>query len=813
MPESQVTTEQRPHETADELHCCGCEAPGPWRSISGRLLACGQCGFLRALSRADEQECSGGDVSHEAAIGPGSVLRDRYRLLSLIGAGPHGLTYLAHHDYLNHPCVVKVLPHQLASATEASVQRLMNEAAAGFRVNHPNVVRVFDCDASQGHWYIVMEYVDGCDLNEAAAQRVRVPWRQAALLALDAARGLDAVHRRGLIHRDIKPGNLLLGADGATRVADLGLVGFVHGHPALAGRIGHDIVGTLAYASPETFERDHPVDHRADIYSLGVTLYELLCGTLPQGGSIYRSLLGDGGRPLAWPVSAPTDVPAWLVDLVLRMAQPDPRERPRSAVEIEQTLLHGLAATTAPTRPLALEPTEPRGLVVLPLESADGNAADEWLGFAIADHLGRMLSQLPRVYVADREQFQTMLERLERRGPGSRGRRLIEAGRLSGAASVLEGSVQRSGDALTVSVRAIESANDAPRALARVSGSVGRLAELEDELLRSVAAALNLSDAPRARRAAARSHPRAEEQFIAARRGFLKGDYEAALERARAAVEDVADFCEAIGFMGVCCARMGRYDEAAEHNRRQMALAERLDDDRQRIEAHANLGTMHYFRGEYPAARDALGRAMQIAEGLGLEGEVALIRNNLGFLLLQMGDVSEAERMFRDAIDTHKRFGALAALIGPYNGLGHVLREQGDHDEARRHFRKALMLAEESDDYVNIGVAYMNLGRCALLQRRPHEAKQELATALNILERTSFWNGLARVYEYMADLNIWLGHRAEAVRCATMRVELAQRHANRAMEQAAWRQKAEALRLAGRTAEAETCLAHAESAA
>jgi tetratricopeptide (TPR) repeat protein len=218
---------------------------------------------------------------------------------------------------------------------------------------------------------------------------------------------------------------------------------------------------------------------------------------------------------------------------------------------------------------------------------------------------------------------------------------------------------------------------------------------------------------------------------------------------------------------------------------------------------------MHYFRGEYQAAHDCLTRAARTAEELGMTTELAQIRNNLGFVLLQLGRQAAAGETFSRAIDTLRKYGVLVGLIGSYNGMGHVLREQKRYEEARGYFRRALALAQESDDGVNMGVAYMNLGHCALNQGRLADAKHELAIALNILEQTSFWNGLARVYEYMADLNLRLSNCVEAIRCAERRIELARRHSNVRMETAGWRQKAEALRLAGRAADAEICLAHA----
>jgi tetratricopeptide (TPR) repeat protein len=378
----------------------------------------------------------------------------------------------------------------------------------------------------------------------------------------------------------------------------------------------------------------------------------------------------------------------------------------------------------------------------------------------------------------------------------------------------VEGTFCRSGQQLELRARVHQAGHDQPREVPVVQGALAALAELEAELYRHLTALLGLAtaDAP-AVRVSARIAPEAEERFFTAKRAFLRGDYEAAMQLGEEALELDAEFGEAVGFVGVCCARLGRYDEAVKYNNQQQLLAARAGSEPLRVEAHANLGSMHYFRGEYEAANECLTRAAQAAEGLGLTGELASIRNNLGFVLLQLGRTAEAEDAYQRSVETHKKYGALVALIGPYNGLGHVRREQRRYDEACHYFRRALALAQESDDYVNIGVANMNLGHCALLDGRLDDAKHELAAALNILEQTSFWNGLARVYEYMADLNLRLSNWSEAARCAEQRIALARRHSNRRMEMAAWQQKAEALQRAGQSSEAEHCLAQARQPA
>lgn len=782
---------------------------------------CRACGFIVPAPVAGTRPATTGASGAFGSLLPGTVLRGRYELLRELRAGSHGVTFLAHHQFLNLPCVVKVLPGFATEAMDDAARRLRAEAAAGYRVNHPNVVRVQDADIADGLCYFVMEHVDGADLRAALDAGLRFDWRQVVHFTIEIAQGLAAIHRAGLVHRDIKPANLILGTDGHVRIADLGVAGFVDGcphgphsaadSPATAWPGMRDRAGSLAYAAPEVLAGTGKIGPQADLYSLGATLFELVTGALPRGSSVYRTFLDSDRTPVAWPRDAPADVPGWFISAILCLLEPTPEKRFESPEALIEYLEHPTQVRVAGSARARRDRLEPRGLVVLPFENLSQADDEAWLGQALADHLARALARLPGAYVVDLEQFLTTLRRLDQRSGRARGEQLLEAGRLSGAATVIEGRFRREGENIELGVRLLQSAQAGPLTLPPVHGTLGKLAELEIELFHGVTAALQLATedlrpAPGGRR----PPPAAEERFFTARRAFLRGDYQSALELGRRAVELDPQYGEAVGFLGVCCARMGRYEQALEYNRQQQLLADRAGDERLKVEALANLGAMHYFRGEYAAASECLTAAAQAAEKLGLATELAVIRNNLGFAALQLGRQADAEAAYQQAIATHKRYGALVALVGPYSGMGHVLREQGRYEEARRYFRRVLALAQESDDYVNMGLACMNLGHCAVLQGRLADAKHELAVALNILEQTSFWNGLARVYERMADLNLRLGNCPEALRCADRRIELARRHSNRRMELAAWRQKAEALRRAGRDAEAEACLAQAE---
>lgn len=775
------------------VHPPTCPLCGPQahrRPVSSRFAACDVCGWVVPFADPGQPPASNDPFP------VGALVRDRYRIESVLGRGAHGVTMLARHEFLNHPCVVKALHAPVAD--EAESVRLRAEASAGFRVANPAVVRTLDCDCDDGRWYFVTEHIAGQSLAAMLAADVRVGWRQVGRLGIEIATGLRAIHEAGLIHRDIKPGNVLLGVDGRARVADLGVA-------ALTAEATTP-TGTVGYTAPEIARGAAPTA-ATDLYALGVVLAELLSGVSISAAGPYQAMLA---APLAkWRERVAADTPTWLTTCVERLLA-DADNRYTRAVDLI-TDLSRLGEQPMRTPAITPDRVEARGLVLMPFDNL-GEKGDDWLGHALADHVGRTLATTRAAHMVDRSQFSATMERLSGIRP-SYPERLRVAGRLVGAAHVVTGQFTRHEDSIQVEA-AIETAQSGGRrALRGVRGSLSDLARLEAMICDQVAEALRLDEAE----VSLMAQPRhvsvaATQRFFEAKRAFLRGDYESALTLGEKSVSEDPQFGEAIGFLGVCCTRMGRYDEAIRHNERQRKLAESANDTRLKVESLANLGSMHYFRGEHGAASEALLEAARIAESEGLASELALIRNNLGFALLQVGKRDEAKQAFLAAIETHKAHGAVVALIGPYNGVGHVLRDQGRYDEARTYFRKALALAQEGEDVVNTGVAFMNLGHCALMKDRLADAKHELAVALNLLEGTTFWNGLARVYEYMAELNLKLENDREAARCAQRRVELAERHANRAMLAEAWRQKAEALRRLGDSEAAQQADARAEAA-
>ena len=272
----------------------------------------------------------------------------KYKVLERLGVGGMGQVFLCEHKLMKRKVAVKVLP-AAKSKDEAALQRFYREARAVAALNHPNIVHAYDIDKFDGVHFLVMEYVDGSSLQDVIARyagrkRHFDPVRAAHYVA-QAAAGLQHAAALGLIHRDIKPGNLLLDRSGIVKVLDLGLARFFdHRHDGLTERFDDKcVLGTADYLAPEQVTNDK-VDIRADIYGLGGTLYFLLTGSspFPDGTVAQKLVAAQTQKPKAVATFRP-DVPAALVAVAERMMAKNPADRYQTMGEV----LDALAPWTA----------------------------------------------------------------------------------------------------------------------------------------------------------------------------------------------------------------------------------------------------------------------------------------------------------------------------------------------------------------------------------------------------------------------------------------------------------------------------------
>ncbi|HEX9943594.1 MAG TPA: serine/threonine-protein kinase, partial [Thermoanaerobaculia bacterium] len=416
-------------------------------------------------------------------LATGSLLAGRYRVLELVGVGGMGMVYRAHDEQLDLPVAIKVLRPDLAQ-DHKRLERFKQELVLARQVSHPNVVRTHDLGSDGEIVFLSMDFVPGRPLSELLAEEGRLDPERAVGIARQIASALAAAHEAGVVHRDLKPCNVLVDDSGRAAITDFGVARSLGG----AGlTVPGAVVGTLDYLSPEQ-ARGEEVDGRADLYALGILLYEMLTGKLPfAGGSdaeVLAQRLTGATRDLR---AAGVEVPRQLAAVVRRLLQRDPARRYQRAQEVLDDLgrLHRVAppawrrAALAACGVLALlvvgwtvrervrlarhEPapkaaaTAPRHAVaLLPLADETGRADLAWVASGLPEMLAASLAEGPGLRVLDSERVFRTLEGLKLPpGPLSEAeaRRLAE---LLDADRLVSGRVHAAGGRLRIELSLLE---------------------------------------------------------------------------------------------------------------------------------------------------------------------------------------------------------------------------------------------------------------------------------------------------------------------------------------------------------------------
>src|SRR5439155_10352037 len=317
---------------------------------SGEIRA-GLSGDAPHLSMAGAASASVAQTSAVsfATMERGTQFGPRYRIESVIGEGGMGKVYKAHDNDLDRTVALKLVRLELANNAE-SMQRLKQELLLASRISHKNILRIHDLGDVGGVKFISMAYVQGRDLHEVITECGRQPVDRTVHIAKQLAGALEAAHAEGVVHRDLKPRNVLVDQADQVYVSDFGLAKSLESASATAMTRTGEVLGTPRYMSPEQAE-SKPVDHRSDIYSFGVMLYEMVTGDAPFAGeSMLQVMYQHVAQKPKNPKEANPELPDYLAQIILRCLEKDPALRYQSAREI----LHDLESATPPTRVVRL---------------------------------------------------------------------------------------------------------------------------------------------------------------------------------------------------------------------------------------------------------------------------------------------------------------------------------------------------------------------------------------------------------------------------------------------------------------------------
>jgi TolB-like protein/predicted Ser/Thr protein kinase/thioredoxin-like negative regulator of GroEL len=659
-----------------------------------------------------------------------------YRILERLGSGATGDVYLAEDQRLRRHVALKVLRPECCDAS--TEEHLLQEARAASALNHPGIAVVYEigeADLAAGKvLFIAMEYVAGATLAEAA-KRGDVPLRARLDWVRQAAEALAEAHARGIVHRDVKPSNLVVTPAGRLKVLDFGL--------ALSSSIPGDVettwtrgaprdsdgalVGTLAYMAPEQ-ALGEGVDGRADVFSLGAVMYELLHGTPPFPGRHAPQVLDAllHGEP-AWP-PLPFDDPMLpgAVALLRRMLAKARDARPAGmdvvAAELD-ALLRGDAPPPAPAE------TGARAVAVMSFTNITGNGEDDWLGTGIAETVTADLRRVEGLTVIARERVHEALKRLA--GGGDEAALAVRVGRELGARFVLGGGLQRSGPVVRLTARLTDVPSGAVAATVKIDGKMDEIFALQDRIVRELSTTLRVAgDAARSRG----DETHVLEAYEAYSRGMINLRIETYenLDRAVAFFEKAVRldprYARAHVELGSGYASKADYLSVPEiHDQALASLRSALDLDPGLVRAWKEVGGVLLALGRLDEAEEATGRALELDP----EDPGALAARGRIFFIGR-GEFREAASWFDRALARNPSGGWYALQLAHCAAL---LRE---HDRGEEAARRAAALQEASltgrEGTMIVG-AYMRLGHLAALRGRDEEAVGHLRRELAFLDR------------------------------------------------------------------------------
>ena len=747
-------------------------------------------------------------------LAAGSRLAGRYRILELVGVGGMGMVYKAEDEQLGLPVAIKVLRPDLAQDGRR-IERFKQELVLARQVSHPNVVRIHDIGHDGELVFLSMDFVAGRPLNDLIADEGRLSPERAAGIARQIAEGLAVAHDAGVVHRDLKPGNVLVDEAGRAAISDFGVARSLAGPgQTLPGAV----VGTLDYLSPEQ-ARGGEVDGRTDLYALGILLHEMLTGELPFRGGSAAEVLAQRLTGVTRDVrAAGVEVPPGLAAVVRRLLQREPARRYQSARELLADLdrLHGvrrlpwrraalaavivlsllaagwtvrerfrLAGQTAAPKPAAAAPRH--AVALLPLADETGGGDLAWVASGLPEMLAAALAEGPGLRVLDSQRvFDTLRALQVPPGPLSEAeaRRLAE---LLDADRLVSGRVRAAGGRLRIDLSLISAdlpglpaqslqAESAPADAFHLIDGLGTT--LRERLAAPpLAAAPVVSHSPAAlsayaegladlRRGDALEAVTPLERAVALDRGYSAawvqlararealGRREAALEAARSAVATLgADGSRSAYEARAIEARLlGRPEKAQEILAR---LAERYPHD---VETRIELAEAYGEQGSLDRAIAALLGVVRLAPHHSRAWYL------LGKYSIQAGNARQAiDEYLVHALVVQNQLGSEKGRADVLNAFGVAYRELGELERATESYEQAAAIRKRIGDERGYATTVRNLAGLHTIRGEYAVARRKLEEALPILERLGDRPGLAGLYNEFGVLAEERGSYEEAL--------------------------------------------------
>ena len=709
-------------------------------------------GAAQALPYVRPGPPSAGNISAFQSLQPGVLFGGRYEILGVLGQGGMGAVYKARDRELDRLIALKVIRPELAT-DPAILLRFKQELILSRNITHKNVVRIYDLGEADGIRFISMEYVDGEDLRTLLRRQGKFSPKEAIAVVEQVCRALDSAHSEGVIHRDLKPQNIMRDKHGRIVVMDFGLARSL-GDTGMT-QTGA-IVGTLEYMSPEQ-ALGSTLDQRSDIFSVGLIFYELLTGKAPyEADTAIASLMKRTREEARSASDVEASVPKSLSAIVSRCLEREPANRYHSAVELLQQLTTWEANPNISVESLSKMISHPivrssrfsldlpgkswmwiagavlvialatfagrtllnrtgtssgemaRGIpslkqgkyvAILPLKKVGDEKALGYVADGIEEALAAKLFQLKEVHLASSDAVDKAV---------ARDLPLSKLARELGVNLVLQGSVQGSSDKLRVTL-GLDDATTGKRVWSQeFSGASGDVLALEDQIYGTVATALALkpTDEEQARVGA---HPtenvKAYDLYLQGRNTLRNGHSQDAYRQAVGLFEQAIDKDPnfALAYTGLADSSLRMYGESKESIWAQKATlaaqqAERLSNNLP--EVHLSLGSVYSTTGKNTQAVTELKRALELAPN----SDEAY--RNLGDAYKRSGQSDEAIAAYQKAV------AANSYNWMNHNALGNAYLGLGDNAKALPEYQKVTEIAPDNPmGHANIGSVYLREGK------------------------------------------------------------------------------------------------------
>ncbi len=746
---------------------------------------------VRKVWSVPAQTLDTGNLSPSAtALAPGTILGTRYEIIQLLGQGGMGAVYKATDRELKRFVALKVIRPELAARPEI-LERFKQELILARQVTHKNVIRIFDLGEADGIKYITMEYIEGQDLKSLVVEKGKLGYEETVRIIEQVCLALEAAHGEGVVHRDLKPQNIMLDKQGRVSVMDFGIARSTEmGGMTQTGAL----LGTPEYMSPEQVMGEH-VDARSDLFTLGVILYQLLTGNMPykadtvQGAMFKRTR--EKPRP---PIEEDPSIPQFLNDVTVKCLQIDPALRYQSAAEIRQDLESWLGGssksveiTTAP-RPLPASwkiwaaagavvvvlaaagivfrtrlfsgssqtqvQAPAMSLAILPFRNASGDASLDWLGSSVAEMLSTDVGQSSRLRTVSPERVSQIMRDL-RISPDTTldAHTISRFAEFSNADTVVWGQYAKFGDQFRIDATVQDLKRNHTTTLKADAANEKEILSAVDRLAGDIRQNLALSSGAVKELQAQSFKP--SSSSLPALRDYNEGLQLArqgnnleAIKQFQASTTEDPQFALAYSQLAQAWANLGYDSQGEEDSRKALELSDKLPDQ----EKYIIFARRDEILKNYPRAIESY-------------TNLAKVSPDNPDVLFELGRLQESTGAFDKARDNFSKVLKLdPKRVDGLLAMGRVDIEIGDAQSGLEFLNQAQSMAielgndeEKAQILQAIGVAYSVLNK-------PDDALRNFQESLEIKRRLGLKRGISDSLESIAQTEATVGKSDAALK-------------------------------------------------